>query len=490
MTSAPGAPATDARGIVPVDVVLATVAKIVCSGIFISGRSLEDLSSNAVPHAFKIHHVDPTLQNALDVSVDAAAQRVQISALLDSSSASSLVEAYRQTFPDLHADWKAEVERIKEPRRHTQAAQYVGDQGCVILPPSGDIFFEPTHVSSGVADPAGLESSSDGGVTPMESGAGYRGVARAVDAAFTPGSPTAAVVVVHRGRLVAERYLDGFDRNTRLESWSMGKSVVATLIGRLVHDGHLTLDEPAPVPEWKADASAYSSITVRHLLNMSSGLDFAGDADPRTSWRYGTSDHFYIYGAPVDTYTFATASRPRHTPGTVGKYLNCDPLILCRIAKHIVTNKLHEDFTTWPQRTLLERIEITQHLLETDCYGNFVMTGFVYGTARDWARLGELYLADGVWNGERLLPEGWSEFVSTPAPGWASNEYGALFWLNRNAEYDLPEDTYYMNGYGEQCVFIVPSADLVIVHMGLAGQESRKDILNRTLGAVMRELPK
>jgi CubicO group peptidase (beta-lactamase class C family) len=105
-------------------------------------------------------------------------------------------------------------------------------------------------------------------------------------------------------------------------------------------------------------------------------------------------------------------------------------------------------------------------VLEPDPFGNFLLNGYELATARDWLRLGQLYLQDGVWNGERLLPEGFTDFVRTPAPAWEAPEYGGFFWLNRGGEWPVPEDAYFMQGAGGQFAFIIPTHDLVVVRMG------------------------
>ncbi len=125
-----------------------------------------------------------------------------------------------------------------------------------------------------------------------------------------------------------------------------------------------------------------------------------------------------------------------------------------------------EEYLSWPQRALFDRIGIRRQVLETDPYGNFIMTGFDYGTARNWARIGLLHLWDGVWIGERLLPEGWVDFVSTPAPAWEEPVYGGLFWVNGTEQWNLPQDAFFAAGAGGQYTFIVPSHDLVVVRMG------------------------
>ncbi len=125
-----------------------------------------------------------------------------------------------------------------------------------------------------------------------------------------------------------------------------------------------------------------------------------------------------------------------------------------------------EDYLTYPQRALFDRIGIRRQVLEPDPWGNFLLSGYDYGTARNWARLGMLYLQDGVWQGQRLLPEGFTTFVRTPAPAWKRKEYGGQFWVNGEGQWNLPRDAYFMSGAGGQHTFVVPSHDLVVVRMG------------------------
>ena len=127
-----------------------------------------------------------------------------------------------------------------------------------------------------------------------------------------------------------------------------------------------------------------------------------------------------------------------------------------------------------------------EEVLEPDPYGNFLLTGYDYGTGRNFARLGLLYLQDGVWNDERILPEGWVEFVSTPAPAWDPPVYGGLFWVNTDHRWNAPASAYYMNGAGGQRVLIVPSHDLVVARQGhRRGAQAGMQALNRALGQLI-----
>ena len=356
------------------------------------------------------------------------------------------------------------------------AAGAFGDQGCVILPEGArGVLFTPVEVVStlppadeldwpmGDREPeAPLPPALDG--SPVDRAK----LEAAAEAAFAdPADHTAAFVAIYRGRIVGERYGPGVDRDMQLESWSMGKSVTATLVGLLIEEGALELWGPAPVPEWHdVPGDPRAAIRVADLLRMSSGLFFTHASDPperlARSYLTGHPDHSLGYAAPVDVFQLSISRPLEHPPGTVGRYRNCDPLTLGYLVKRIVEER-GESYLRWPQRALFDRIGIRRQVLETDVYGNFVLTGFDFGTARAWARLGLLWLEDGVWRGERLLPEGFVEFTRTSAPGWPDDVYGGLFWLDHEA---LPEGSFSMRGAGGQEVAIVPSHHLVLVRLG------------------------
>jgi len=348
----------------------------------------------------------------------------------------------------------------------TKEARLYGDQGCV-LPDNGRIHFTQTPVRTTLPPaetmPWPMGDAPD--ATPPPAGIDRAKLAEAVDAVFDPAALTAAFIVVHKGRIIAERYMDGITKDTQLESWSMGKSLTATLFGLLVRDGAYSLDQPAPVPLWQQPGDARQKIRVRDLMNMSSGLRFVGNQEPGGARTQDYPDHYYIYTGAIDAFTYSMTRPLEFEPGTEGRYRNSDPLTIGFLVKQEVERR-GETYLSWPQRALFDRIGIRRQVLEPDPYGNFLLTGYDYGTARNWARIGMLYLQNGMWMGQQFLPEGWSAFVSTPAPGWRRPEYGGLFWLNRINSWTLPPDTYLAAGAGGQNTYIVPSLDLVIVRMG------------------------
>lgn len=425
----PAAAVTEARDADPLDLGLAGYAKVLCSALFVSNREQPE----ALAHARTL---------AIDLLGLPEAEASRVTELIDRDH-----KIVRTTHGSL-----------------TRTAQYYGDQGCVIHPAGHNrVFFTPTPVETRLPDaatqpwPMGDQPSEE----PAPEDVDMARVDKAVDLAFAdPEAMTTSFLVVHRGRIIAERYAPGITKDTQLESWSMGKSLTATLVGRLMQDGALAarIDDPAPVPEWQSPGDPRATIRIGDLLRMSSGLRFTREPP-------AGGDHIYMYTGAVDAFAYSVARQPEFPPNTVGRYRNCDPLTLGYIIKQTVEAR-GENYLTYPQRALFDEIGIREQVLETDPYGNFLLTGYDYGTARNWARIGLLYLNGGVWNGKRLLPAEFVEFVKTVAPAWPEPQYGGQFWVNGDDAWNLPRDAYYAAGSGGQNTFIVPSHDLVIVRMG------------------------
>ncbi len=274
---------------------------------------------------------------------------------------------------------------------------------------------------------------------------------------------TLAVVVTRGGQVVGERYAAGIGPDTPLIGWSMTKSVMNALVGILVKRGHLTLDGPVPIPEWKRDGDPRAAITLDHLLRMSSGLRFDEDtSNPR-------SDVMRMLLDVGDAAMFATSKDLIAAPGTKWQYSSGTSNIIARV----IRNALQDDSTylTFPRRALFDRLGMSSAVLETDAGGTFVGSSYMYATARDWARFGTLYLQDGVWSGDRVLPEGWLTYTTSPAPTDPSKRHGAHFWVQVPGEYRGPDDrlpagAFHVAGHEAQFVTIVPSRDVVIVRLG------------------------
>ncbi len=380
-------------------------------------------------------------------------------------------------------------------------ARHFGDQGCVILRPETDApLFTPREVMSSLPDAASTAWPMGDQLpdTPLPTGIDADLLDEAARTFFSNElDRRAAFVVVHRGRLVKEAYGSGAHKDMQLESWSMGKSMTATLIGRLIQMGHLELWQPAPVPEWQTSPDdPRSRIRIADLLRMSSGLRFSGGGSTpeqmAASYIPGQADHGLGYSAPIDVFRFSVSRDAEHPPNTVGRYRNSDPWTLGYVVRRTVENELGEEYLTWPQRALFDKIGIRHFMMETDIYGNFILTGYNFGTARHWARLGQLYLQRGMWNSERLLSEEFVDFVQTPAPAWDPPIYGGLFWLNTADESGrgrrvptIPTDAYTAVGAGDQHTYIIPSRDLVVVVMShRAGGNLSRDRSTREFEAL------
>jgi CubicO group peptidase (beta-lactamase class C family) len=318
-------------------------------------------------------------------------------------------------------------------------------------------------------------------------------VNQALSAAFeSPAEMTAALVVTWRGRLIGERYGEGITARTSLESWSMGKSLTATLIGILVNQGVYDLWQPAPIPQWQGADDPRGKIRIADLLHMSSGLRIRAPQDPDYDPSVGYPDHLYLYTGSVNSFHYAATRPLQWPPNTVGRYRNTDPVLVNYLIR-LGVEKRGEEYLSFPQRALFDKIGIRTMVMETDPFGNFLTQGYELASARDWARLGMLYLQDGVWNGERILPVDYAKFVSTVAPAWEADKrpvYGGFFWINGDGQLPVPRDAYYMTGAGGQTTLIVPSHDLVVVRLGhYKGSAAGSTGFRKALALLMEAVP-
>ncbi|MGB5490283.1 MAG: serine hydrolase [Woeseiaceae bacterium] len=277
---------------------------------------------------------------------------------------------------------------------------------------------------------------------------------------------TLSLIVVHKGQIIHERYVDGVDMTTRTRTWSTAKSIATTLIGMLVDDGHLELDAPLGF-DWLPAVAAgeedpRDDITLRHVLNMSSGL-YPVDS---FNMEYATGSGLAYWGG-ASSIDGARRRGLIREPGVVWDYENYDTLLAVLAMKHALGDA--KTYAEYPRKALLDRIGMRNTLLSTDRFGDFILSSQVYTNARDLARFGLLYVQDGVWQGERLVSRDWIEFVRTPAPASArrGHDYGGQFWLVPDDRDDVPKSAYSTSGNRGQYVVIVPSHDTVIVRRGL-----------------------
>lgn len=318
-----------------------------------------------------------------------------------------------------------------------------------------------------------------------------RPLAAVLDWAFAEPDPahrrrTRAAVILQDGRVIAERYAPGIGADTPLPGWSMTKTAMNALVGRLVEQGELRLDDPAPVPAWAAPDDPRRAITIGQLLQMNSGLAFNEDyGDP-------LHDVTYMLTQVADMAAYAAEKPLQDAPGSVWHYSSGTTNILSAALRRVIGDQA---YATFPRRALFAPLGTSRAVIEQDAAGTFVGSSFMYATAREWARLGQLYLQDGVWNGQRLLPAGWVHYTTLPAPHAPDGVYGAHVWLRLPAEYRsadeaaLPADAFHAIGHEGQFLTIIPSHRLVIVRMGLtrhpqAWQHDR--FVQRVLQAVPR----
>jgi CubicO group peptidase (beta-lactamase class C family) len=385
--------------------------------------------------------------------------------------------------------------RVTLPNGVVRIARHFGDQGAVVLPPGrDDVNFRPVRVPRRLPD-AATTPWPMGDVLPrgpLPAGMDAAKVRAAMEAAFAnPAGLTAALVATWRGRIIAERYGTGITKDTPLESWSMGKSTTAALLGILMREGVYELKQPAPIPEWQQPGDPRGKIRIIDLLQMSSGLRVRAPLDPEYDPAGPYPEHLYLYTIGADTFGYAARRPLQWPPGRVGRYRNTEP-VLANYLIRLAVEKRGEEYLSFPQRALFDKIGVRTMVIEPDADGNLLGQGYDFASARDWARLGNLFLQDGVWNGERILPEGFVSFARTLAPAWAEDRrpiYGGFFWLNGEGQYPVPKDAYFMAGIGGQVALIIPSHDLVVVRMGhykgaTPGTEDLKRALPLLLGAV------
>lgn len=307
------------------------------------------------------------------------------------------------------------------------------------------------------------------------------------DAFSEPGEEknrrTRAILVIYDGQIIAEKYAEGFDKNTRQLGWSMAKSVTNSLIGILVRDGKLSLNDVTPFEEWKNDKR--SAITLNNLMQMSSGLLWEENYSK-------PSDATNMLFKSKDAGLLASHSPYESEAGKVFEYSSGTSNMLSWIIRNTVGDSAYYTFAT---ERLFKKTGMHSMILEPDAVGTYVGSSYAFATPRDWGRFGLLFLNDGMFNGARVLPEGWSEYSSTPCEGAKAGQYGAQFWLNAGAKNDpidrvypdVPLDLFWADGYEGQNVFILPSKDLVIVKLSQSSGNYLDD--NKFLADIIKALP-
>ena len=301
---------------------------------------------------------------------------------------------------------------------------------------------------------------------------------KVLDDAFRENDPeklkrTLAVVVVQEGHVIAERYRGEITPQTPLAGWSMTKSVINALVGILVQEGKLSLQDQKLIPQWQQINEPRSQITLEQLLQMSSGLKF------QENYSNPLSDVVVMLFGRPNSADYAANKPLAFRSGAHWSYASGTTNIISQIVRQTIGGT-NVDYWIFPRRKLFDRLGMSNSIMEVDAAGNFVGSSFMYATARDWARFGLLYLQDGVWHGERILPPNWVNYSVTPAPQAPFQMYGAHFWLRIPSESGkslslqslLPSDTFHASGFQGQFVTIITSKKLVIVRLGLSQSEA------------------
>lgn len=300
-------------------------------------------------------------------------------------------------------------------------------------------------------------------------------LARRVDALFAEDvAETRAVIVVHEGDIAAERYAPGYNAETRFVSWSMAKTVTGVLIGLLVTDGLLSLDESAPVPAWTRPGDPRGEITLRQLLQMRSGLTHTEAGDPV----YQSDEVRMLFtDGRDDMAAYAEAQSLEANPGEKFEYSSNTTVILADIAARTLSNAdtpeaRRRAVDEYLRTRLFGPLGMDSMVPEYDAAGTLVGGSLMHATARDWAKFGEFLRQGGQVDGVQVVPRRWIEFMTTPSP--RAPDYGAQTWLNRPSgtdrqslfPNDAPQSAFAMIGHLGQYVFVSPSQELTVVRLG------------------------
>ncbi|KAB1158950.1 serine hydrolase [Tenacibaculum aiptasiae] len=303
----------------------------------------------------------------------------------------------------------------------------------------------------------------------------YKKLNETIDTIFNSRNQTRSVLVVYKDQIIAEKYANNFDKNSLQLGWSMTKSITSTVFGILQCQGKVNVEQSNLFKEWENDDR--KNITIHNLLQMNSGLEWLED--------YNTiSDVTKMLFLESDM-TKTQISKPLvGKPNETWNYSSGTTNLLSGIIRSQF--KTHQEYLDYWYSNLIDKIGMNSMVIETDLSGNFVGSSYAWATARDWAKLGLLYLHNGEWNGEHLFDKDWVQYATTPTPG-SDGWYGAQIWLNAGKRYpDVPTNMYSFNGYKGQNVFILPSEDLVVVRTGLTKNADMNTLLKGIINSIKK----
>ncbi|MBX9661816.1 serine hydrolase [Novosphingobium sp.] len=324
-------------------------------------------------------------------------------------------------------------------------------------------------------------------------------LARRVDALFSEkdAAETRSVIVMQGGRVIAERYAPGYHENTRFVSWSMAKSITGVMIGMLISDGRLRLDEPAPIPAWQRPGDPRGEITLRQLLQMRSGLRHAEAISP--PWKSDEVRMLFLDGRDAMA-RYAEDQPLQYEPGRKWAYSTATSVILADLAARVLSpapdpESRRRAVADYLRTRLFDPVGMRSMLPEFDASGTLIGGSLIHGTARDWARFGEFLRNRGAVAGAQLVPRQWIDFMVTPSPREA--QYGAQIWLNRTPTKGKPalfpergpRDLFACLGHLGQYVLVSPSRQLVVVRLGKT-QEDQLDPVTTRLGELVALFPR
>lgn len=322
----------------------------------------------------------------------------------------------------------------------------------------------------------------------LEPGVPREQLARAVDALFTRTGigETQAVVVMHRGEVVAERYADGFTADTRFVGWSMSKTVSAVLVGMLVADGRLALDAAPPIAHWQRAGEPRGRITLRQLLQMRSGLRHEENIAPV----YESSEVRMMYlDGRDDMAAWAEAQPLAHEPGSVFRYSTATTVILADIAARLLApdagpSARQQAMADYLEARLAVPLGLESMVAEYDAAGTMMAGSNIWANARDWARFGDFLRNGGSSGGVQVVPRGWVDFMRSESP--RARDYGAQLWLNRTSggERDFlfaaqgPDTAFAAMGHLGQMLYISPDQRLTVVRLGHTLNENQDALVD------------
>ncbi len=350
--------------------------------------------------------------------------------------------------------------------------------GSILLGPHAALAFDPKALSRHRPD-ADLPGPRGGGVDARPEPSTLAG---ALDVFFAGSPGVYGVLVASPDRVLVERYSAFGSPDRATPSWSMTKAITCTVMGRLIHEGWLrSMHDPAPAPLWSDPCGIHRLITPDHLVRMRSGLGFpVRHEDGRTTIGFENSA---VYQDAGDAFLAAQRSLVATVPGSVFRYVNSGMNVLGAIIRDQIERR-NLPYHQTAYGLLVDRLGMGSYQHSADLTGNLIASGAGYATLRDYAKLGVLYLNDGVWNGERLLPEGWVDYALTATHTGTS--YAACFRSNIQGAFpDLPPDTAWASGASDQKIFILRRHRLTVAVSNETDHAMDMAALNRLIATAI-----